>query len=172
MIESILKLPESFNDATTWVLISVILFLLLMIVLGLPRKAAEALDGRRDKIKNELDDAVRMLEEARELLASYQRRAREAETEAEGIIDAAKREAERLTERARVELAQSIERRTEMAERKIAQAEADAAKMVRAHAAEIAAAATTKLLTDKIDAGKADALLDQSVKEFEERFEA
>lgn len=170
MIDAILKLPTGFDDATTWVLLSLIAFLGLLLFLKIPAKAAEALDARRDRIKKELDEAVQLLEEARELLASYQRRAREAETEAEGIVAAAKREADRLTEKARNELAVSLARRQEQAERKIAQAEADAAAMVRRHAAEVAAVATERLLAEKLDKARSEALIDASVKEFEERF--
>lgn len=170
MIESILKLPTGWDDATTWVIVSLLAFLALLVVLGLPGKAASALDARRDKIKTELDEAVRLLEEARELLASYQRRAREAENEAQGIIDAAKREAARMTEDARKELDDSIRRRAELAERKIAQAESDAAAMVRGHAASVAVAAAEKLLREQLDDTRADALIDQSVREFDQRF--
>jgi F-type H+-transporting ATPase subunit b len=170
MIDAILKLPQGFDDATTWVLLSLVCFLALLVFLKIPAKVAEALDARRDRIKKELDDAVQLLEEARELLASYQRRAREAEAEAEGIIAAAKREADRLTEKARTELTQNLARRQVQAERKIAQAEADATAMVRRHAAELAAIATQALLVEKLDKQKDASLVSASIKEFEERF--
>jgi hypothetical protein len=55
-----------------------------------------ALDQRAAKIREELDQARRLREEAQQTLANYQRKQRDALKEAEKIIEHAKAEAERL----------------------------------------------------------------------------
>ena len=52
-----------------------------------------ALDKRSDQIRNELEQAKKLREEAQQLLAEYQRKRKEAETEAKSILSAAEREA-------------------------------------------------------------------------------
>ncbi|MBL4645099.1 MAG: ATP F0F1 synthase subunit B, partial [Rhizobiales bacterium] len=84
-------------DATFWALVGLVLFLALIIYLKVPGKMGEALDKRSDAIRSELEDARRLREEAQALLAEYQRKQREAEREAEDIINQAKREAKAMT---------------------------------------------------------------------------
>jgi hypothetical protein len=52
-----------------------------------------ALDKRADQIRNELEEAKKLREEAQQLLAEYQRKRKEAEAEAESILSAAEKEA-------------------------------------------------------------------------------
>ena len=80
-------------DATFWAFIGLILFLVLVAYLKVPGMMAKALDERADKIRDELAEAKRLREEAQHLLAEYQRKRKEAETEAAAIIAAAEREA-------------------------------------------------------------------------------
>jgi len=86
----------------------------------------DAIDQRQARIKSELDDARRLREEAQALLAEFERKGREAETEATAIIAGAKAEAERLAAEAKTKMEDFIARRTKMAEAKIVQAEAQA----------------------------------------------
>ena len=79
------------HDALFWVLVSFIGFMALLAYYGVPRLIGKALDDRADAIRKELDEARRLREEAQALLADYQKKAKEAENEAKGIIDQAKR---------------------------------------------------------------------------------
>ncbi|RMF39078.1 MAG: F0F1 ATP synthase subunit B, partial [Alphaproteobacteria bacterium] len=58
------------------------------------RQAAAALDARAARIKNEIDEAQALREEAQALLAEYKRRQRAALKEAEEILEHARGEAE------------------------------------------------------------------------------
>ena len=84
-----------------WVLISFVLFMAIVIWKGVPGLIGKALDQRATAIRTELDEARRLREEAQQLLADYQRKAREAEDEAKSIVEAAKREAEALASETR-----------------------------------------------------------------------
>ena len=140
------------NSPTFWTLIAFVAF---VIVLFRPVKKAllGGLDSRIAQIRAEVEEAQRLREEAQALLASYQRKQREAVQEAEQIIAHAREEAERMKSRAEAELDEAIKRREQQAADKIAQAEAAALDDIRDHAVELAINATAKLLEEKM-AGK------------------
>ncbi|MEE2567493.1 F0F1 ATP synthase subunit B family protein [Hyphobacterium marinum] len=137
------------SDPTFWVFVAFAIVVAIALFVRIPALIAKQLDARSDAIRNELEEARRLREEAQEMLASYQRKQREAEAEAEGIVAQAKKDAKALAATARTELAERIERRTAMAEARIAQAEAHAAAEVKALAADLAADAAAKLIADK-----------------------
>lgn len=139
-----------FSDPTTWAMLGLFIFLGVLVWQKVPGLIAKQLDGRADAIRTELEEARRLREEAQEMLAGYQRKQREAEAEADGIISQAKKDAKAMRAEARKELSERLDRRTAMAEQRIAQAEAHAAQEIRALAADLAVDAAAKLLGDKL----------------------
>ena len=79
-----------FSDPSFWVGVSFVLFVLLIVYFKVPGQMTKALDDRADRIRQELDDAQKLREEAQALLAEYQRKRTEAEKEAEDIVTQAK----------------------------------------------------------------------------------
>lgn len=148
-----------------WVLISFILFIGVLIYYGVPGLIGKALDQRATAIRTELDEARRLRDEAQELLADYQRKAREAEDEAKTIVDQARREAEILAADTRKQLAEQVERRTKAAEEKIARAEAQAVSDVRAAAVDLAVAASERVLKSKVTGDTAASLTDAAIRD-------
>ena len=148
-------------DATFWATVGLFIFLAIVIYAGVPGMVAKSLDARADKIRNELEEARRLREEAQQLLAEYQRKRKEAEQEAGDIVAAAKREATMLVAEAKKNTEDYVARRTVLAEQKIAQAERDAVNEVRSSAVDVAVAAAGRLLADRVDT-KADAALFKS----------
>jgi len=134
------------NSPTIWVFFAVVLFLLVLAYFGIHKKIGGALDARADKIRTELDEAKSLREEAQALLASYQRKQKEAEEQAEGIVKQARHDAEVMAANARKDLAERLERRAAQAEAKIASAEAKAMADVKAKAADLALEAAEKLI--------------------------
>jgi F-type H+-transporting ATPase subunit b len=137
------------HEAEFWVALGFVVFIGLLGYLGVHRTLAKSLDDRAARIKAELDEARKLKEEAAALLADYQRKRQEAEGEAQGIIEGAKAEAERMATEAKSKVEEFVSRRTQMAETKIAQAEAQAAAEVRGAAAEAAVAAAEKILAEE-----------------------
>ena len=82
------------NNPLFWVLVAFLAFAALILYYRVPAAVGKMLDDRADAIRKELDEARKLREDAQALLADYQRKAREAETEARTIIDQARREAE------------------------------------------------------------------------------
>jgi F-type H+-transporting ATPase subunit b len=146
-------------DAEFWVAVAFVVFVGTLIYLGVHKKMVKFIDQRRDRIKAELDEARRLKEEAQALLAQYQRKQREAEQEAAGIIAGANAEAERMMAEAKAKMEEFVARRTRAAEAKIAQAEAQALADVRAAAAEAAVSAAGKILTQLVKGEVADRLI-------------
>src|ERR1700687_3526191 len=151
-------------DAEFWVAVAFVVFLGGLIYLGVHEMMVKYIDQRRDRIKAELDEALRLKEEAQALLAQYQRKQREAEQEAAGIIAGATAEAERMMAEAKTKMEEFIARRSKMAETKIAQAEAQALADVRAAAAEAAVSAAEKILTQTVKGKRADDLIAQGIR--------
>ncbi|EXL09295.1 F0F1 ATP synthase subunit B [Aquamicrobium defluvii] len=155
--------------ATVWATIALVIFIALCIYLKVPGMVSGALDKRAERIRNELEEAKRLREEAHALLAEYQKKRKEAEQEAAEIVEIAKREAVALADEAKRKTEDYVARRTSMAEQKIAQAERDAVSEVRARAVDLAVEAARKVLGDKTDS-KADAdLFKKSVEEVKAR---
>ena len=130
--------PSEISDPTWWVFLAVVAFLFLVSFLGVWKLIGEKLDARSDGIRTELDEARRLREEAQALLASFQRKQKEAEAQAEEIVAQARRDAEAMAVQARRDLAERLERRAAAAEAKIASAETQAMADVRARAVDLA----------------------------------
>jgi len=154
----------------TWVALAFVCFVGLLAYIGAHRRVFDALDARQARIRSELDEARRLREEAQSLLAEFERKGREAETEAEGIIASAKAEAERLAGEAKTRAEDFVARRTKMADAKIAQAEAQALADVRSAAAEAAVAAAEKILAVAAKGKVAEDLLARGIEDIKQKF--
>lgn len=122
------------------------------------------LDGRAQKISDEIEQAVRLREEAQEMLASYEKKQHEALKEAESIVTAAKDEAKRLAAEAAEQLERSLKRAEQLATDRIAQAETQAIAQVKAQAVNLAMDAAQRILESDVTGKKADALIDDAIK--------
>lgn len=158
-----------FETDAFWALVGLIVFLLILVYYRIPAMVAGFLDQRTDRIRKDLDEARQLREEAQALLAEYQRKRRDAEAEAEAIVEDARREAERLSHEAQEKLRELVERRTLAAEEKIARAEEQAIADVRSRAADLAVAAAREVLRQKTRGEVADQILEDSIRTVRER---
>ena len=138
-------------DATFWAMIALFIFIGVVIYMKVPGMIAKALDERAAKIRNDLDDARRLREEAQQLLVEFQKKRKEAEKEAADMVAAAKRESDLIIEDAHKKTEEYVARRAALAEQKIGQAERDAVNEVRSIAVDVATEAARKLLAGKLD---------------------
>lgn len=157
-----------FSEAETWVAIT---WLIVVVLVARPvfRAISAALDLRRDKIRARLEEAERLRTDAQEMLATYQKKQRDALKEAEAIIGQAKAEAERLAAQASANLDDLLRRREQQAVERINQAETDALREVRNKAVDIAINATRKLIADNLSSEQASSLIDQAIKDLPNR---
>ena len=157
-------------EAEAWVAVAFVLFLGLLIYMGAHKRIIDGIDTRQARIKAELDEAVRLRQEAQAVLAEFERKGREAENEAASIIAGAKAEAERLAAEAKARMEDFVVRRTKMAEAKIAQAEAQALADVRSAAVDTAVAAAEKILAAAAKGKVAEDLLAQGIEDVRRKF--
>lgn len=153
-----------FSDPAFWVAISFLGFIALLFYFKVPALAAKGLDDRADKIRDELEEARKLREDAQAILADYQRKQREAEQSAEDIVTQAKKEAEAYAQETRQALAESLERRTKLAEEKIERAETQAVNEIKSISIQAAVAAAEQLITKNLDENKAKGLIETSIK--------
>ena len=158
-------LQEKLQDAEIWVAVGMVILFSALIWAKVPGIAMKALDTRGAKIQAELDEALRLRQEAQALLASIKVRRDEAEALAAEMIASAEADVARLSEEASVKLEETIKRRQAMAERKIANAEAQAAADVKAAAADLAAQLAEDVLNARLKGLKSDPLIDRAVSE-------
>lgn len=152
-------------DATFWVGAAFVLFIGIVAYYRVPQMLLGSLDSRARRIREQLEEAQRLREEAQTLLATYERRQRDALKEAEGIVAHARDEARREAEEAQAKLALQIERREQLALEKIALAESQAQKQVRDAAVEIAIAAAESVIRRHLTDDRATGLIDESIRD-------
>jgi F-type H+-transporting ATPase subunit b len=150
------------QDATFWVLVAFLIFV------GLAYKklsslATTALDQRGERIRQELEQAQRLREDAQAVLAECQKRHQEAEQEAEAIIAHAREEAERIRVKAEEDVQLAVKRRELQAIDRIAQAETQALVEVRNFAVDLAITSSRRLFQERVEAGAPDPLVDSSL---------
>jgi len=149
------------TDFVVW--IAFLIFVGILLYYKVPGTVGKMLDGRADAIKADLDEAKALREEAQSLLASYERKQKEVQEQADRIVSSAKEEATRAAEAAKDDIAKSIERRLASAEEQIASAEASAIKEVRDQAIVVAVGAAEDLIAKQMDAKGANSLIDEAI---------
>ncbi len=151
-----------------WVGVSFLILVGFALRQGAAGAIGKALDDRAAGIKREIDEALRLREEAHALLEDSKRKHAAAEQEAAEIVASAKQEAESLAAETRRGLKDSVERRTKMAMEKIARAEAQAVAEVRSASVDLAVAAAEKLIAGKA-AVTSNTLIEKSITDLKGR---
>lgn len=151
-----------------WLTIGLII---LVLVLWKPVKEnlIGALDQRAAQIRQELDEAQRLREEAQALLAKHQRQLHDGESLAATILQRGADENTRIEAQLRKDLEESIERRTRQAEERIAQGEAQALAEIRARAADLAMRTTRRLIAEQVDPAKEQDLIGKAIGEVRQK---
>ena len=153
----------SLHNTNFVVLLAFLLFIAVLIYFNVPTMLMGMLDKRADGIRSELDEARKLREDAQSLLASYERKQKDVQTQADRIVESAKSEARAAADKARVDLDASIKRRLAAAEDQIASAQAAAIKDVRDRAASVAVAVAREVIAKEITAAQANSLIEQSI---------
>ncbi len=149
-----------------WVALAFVVFIAL-VYKPVGRMIGGALDSRSTRIKDELEEAVRLREEAGALLAKFQRQQGKAAKEAEEILAHARDEAERNAAHAGEALEALLARREQQAMDRIARAEQEALAEVRTAAVDLAVRAARRLLERELDEKRRETLIDEAVKDLE-----
>lgn len=157
----------SLHNTDFVVSVSFLVFVGILVYFKVPGKVGALLDSRAAQIKLELDEARALREEAKTLLASYERKQKEVKEQSDRIVAGAKAEAEAAAEQARKDLIVSIERRLAAAKDQIAAAEAAAVREVREKAISVAVAAAGEVLAKQMTEEGSAASIDAAIAQVE-----
>jgi F-type H+-transporting ATPase subunit b len=155
-------------DATFFVALSFVLFVIFVIWAGLPSTIIKSLDDRSEQIKKELDEARILHEEAQKLLAKEKRKLEQCDAEVEEILKQASEQAALITEKSNNLLKEEIQRKQKQADLKIAQARDEAIREVKAKASELSLIIAKEYLKENIDDNVASDLIDKSISDLKD----
>ena len=150
-------------NSHTVVLIAFVIFVGALFYLGVPKLLTGLLDKRAAQIRSDLEEARAVREEAKAILATYERKKKDVQDQSDRIVAAAKEEAKLAAAEAKEELKRSIARRLAAAEDRIASAEKTAIREVRERAVTIAVAAAADILAKQMTAEAAAKSIDASI---------
>ena len=150
-------------DASLMIIAIFVLFLLMSFFLFNP--ARKMLNGRKEKIQNELETAKQDMEEARRLREEYEAKLKEIDKEAEGILSEARKKA--LNNENQI-VAQAKEEAARILERARVEAELEKQKVsdeVKREIVAVAALMAGKVVAASIDTTVQNQLIDETLKE-------
>lgn len=157
----------SLQNSDFVVSIGFLVFIGILLRYKVPGKIIGMLDARAAQIKAELEEARTLRDEAKALLASYEKKQKDVLEQSERIVASAKEEAMNAAAQAKADLKTAIARRLAAAEDQIASAEAAAIREVREKAISVAVAAAGDVLAKQMTAEGAAASIDGAIAQVE-----
>ncbi len=153
----------SLRNTNFVVLIAFLVFVGILVWKKVPALLGRLLDDRAQGIRNTLDEARLLREEAKALLASYEAKQKEVQAQSLRIIASAKEEAMAAAAQAKQDLHASIERRLAAAEDQIESAVKAAELAVRNQAITVSIVVAGEVLARQMTAEGATASIDAAI---------
>ncbi len=152
-------------DATFWVAVSFLIFVGLIFYLKVPQKIGQSLNENIKKIKEEIDNAEKLKDEAKNILSEYESKVSKSKEEIKNLIQRAEKQAESNIIKTNEEFHNIIENRKKAAEEKIKQMKTQAIKDVKNSSIDIAIRSVEKIIKNSIDKKKLDKIYISSIDE-------
>ena len=152
-------------DATFWVAISFLLFVVLLFYLKVPQKIDQSLNESIKAIKSEIEHAEKLKDEAKNILSDYDSKVSKSKAEIEKMLENAEKQSEQNIIKTNEDFHFVIESRKKTAEDKIKQMKLQAIKDMKNSAVEIAVKSVEKIIKNSIDKKKLDKIYISSIDE-------
>ena len=152
-------------DATFWVAISFVIFILGLIYLKIPQKIDKILNKLISDIKNEVDESEKLRSEAKILLDNAQKKLDTAQKISNGILEQAKKDSDHLVIEINDKFHKTYEIKKNLAENKIKQMKEVALKEIKDVSIKIAVDSVKKIISTSVDKSKLDSLFDKNLEE-------
>ena len=152
-------------DATFWVAVSFIIFIGVLFYFKVPQKIYDSLEQSIKKIKQDIDNAEKLKDEAKNILSEYETKISKSKQEINFLIKKAQNEAEKNVIKVNEEFHNVFENRKKMAEEKIRQMKVQAIRDIRNSSVDIAILALEKIIKNSIDKKKLDKIYISSIEE-------
>lgn len=150
------------HDTNAWLAASFIIFCIVLWKMG-KNKIIQALDARIANIKNEIETAQNLRDEAEALLEQYKAKKEAAEKEAAHILEEAKKSAYNIKNSAERELKESLKRKEKQLEDRIKRIQQEAMNEIQAYAADLAIKTTREIIAENLDAKANEKLIDAAI---------
>lgn len=157
----------SLNNTNFVITLGFLVFVGVLTYMNVPKLLMSQLDKRAEGIRSDLAEARELREEAQTLLASYERKHKEVQDQADRIVASAREDARAQADKARVDMERAVERRLKAARDQIESAEERAVRDVRDRAVQVAIGAARDVLARQMDGARADRMIDQSIQTVE-----
>ena len=152
-------------DATFWVTISFFIFLGILVYFKIPQKIKDALEQNILNIKNQINEAEKLKEDAKNILTEHEKKISNSKNEVQEMIDKANEEAEKNVIKTNEEFHNFMENRKKNAEERIRQLKNQAEKDIKNASVKIAIESVEKLIKNSLDKSKLDKIYSNSIEE-------
>ena len=152
-------------DATFWVMISFFAFIGLLIYFKIPQKIKTVLNENIDDIKNQIDEAEKLKEEAKNILTEHEKKISNSKAEVKQLLNKANEEAEKNVIKTNRDFHNLMETRKKNAEERIKQLQYQALKDIKNASVKIAIESVEKLIKNSLDKSKLDKIYSSSIEE-------
>ena len=152
-------------DATFWVTISFLIFIGILFYFKVPQKIKETLEQNILNIKNQIAEAEKLKEDAKNILSEHEKKISNSKKEVKEMINKANEETEKNIIRVNKEFHDLMENRKKSAEERIRQIKNQAAKDIKNASVKIAIESVEKLIKNSLDKSKLDKIYSSSVEE-------
>ena len=152
-------------DATFWVTISFLIFLGILVYFKIPQKIKEVLEQNILNIKNQINEAEKLKEDAKNILIEQEKKISNSKNEVKEMINKANEDAEKNVIRVNKEFHNLMENRKKNAEERIRQLKNQAEKDIKNASVKIAIESVEKLIKNSLDKSKLDRIYSSSVEE-------
>ena len=152
-------------DATFWVAISFFIFLGLLFYFKIPYKIKNILETNILDIKNDIDDAEKLKEEAKNFLGEHEKKLSNSKKEIKSMIEKANEESEKNVIKTNEAFHILMENKKRNIEQKINQMKEQALKDIRNISVKIAINSVERLLKNSLGKSKLDKLYSSSIEE-------
>ena len=152
-------------DATFWVMISFFVFIGLLIYFKIPQKIKTTLEENISNIKNQIDEAEKLKEDAKNILTEHEKKISNSKAEVKLMLNKANEEAEKNVIKTNQDFHNLMESRKKNAEERIKQLKNQALKDIKNASVKIAIDSVEKLIKNSLDKSKLDKIYSSSIEE-------
>ena len=152
-------------DATFWVTISFFIFIGILIYFKIPQKGKTILEQNILDIKNQISEAEKLKEDAKNILTDHEKKISNSKNEVKEMLDKANDEAEKNVIRINKDFHDLMENRKKNAEERIRQLKNQAEKDIKNASVKIAIESVEKLIKNSLDKSKLDKIYSSSIEE-------
>ena len=152
-------------DATFWVAVSFFIFVGLLFYFKIPSKVENSLAEKISILKNQIQDAEKLKDEAKNILSANEKKISNSKNEIKNLISKSNKEIEANILKANDDFHRLMELKKNNSEQKIRQMKIQAQKDIKNASVKIAIKSIEKLMKNSMDKSKLDKIYMDSVEE-------